>query len=157
MPPFYFFHFTIVLIGGIHLIKTKQIPMSSIISLQHKTCNCVWANSRQGEIVCKCRKVKITWCENNNVYSIWVFIENFQLYNQCIGRRCWVLTLNQLTRQSNMLWPLNMQIVRKYKNSNWFYLITMLTLTREKYTYMYILILALTQILYNNFKIGLLW
>lgn len=41
-----------------------------IISLfKHK---CVWANSWRGKTVIKCRRAKITWDENNTVYSIWI-------------------------------------------------------------------------------------
>lgn len=43
--------------------------------------NYVWANSRRGDTVCKCRRVKITQGENNPEYSSCTFKLLYSLSN----------------------------------------------------------------------------
>lgn len=44
--------------------------------------NCVWANSRQSETACKCKRVKIKLGENNNVYRSKFFSEWYTVPNK---------------------------------------------------------------------------
>lgn len=54
----------------VFVVRLGDLQFLILSLLKH---NCLWANSRRGGTVCKCKLAKITQCENNPVYSTYLF------------------------------------------------------------------------------------